>query len=177
MCKKAEAAPVPGPWHQWVCFWGNISFLEPEYPELHNTKSSNSFSGTFLTPRRCFLLAASSHEMNDTSFPSARAGLFSRLTGFGIAAWMAGFPSGWACSLCQPGQPEPQQRPLRAPSLKQGFPGQPGHHHRAQNLKLPQPQVKSLGTTCVCFCSKAGKQGVCSEVSLGKGEVINESGS
>lgn len=46
-----------------------------------------------------------------------------------------------------------------------------------QNLKLPQAQVKSLGAPSASFPSKAGRQGVCREVSPGKGEVINESGS
>lgn len=166
-----------------MCFWGNISFLEPLCPELHNTKSSNSFSGTFLTPRRCFLLAPCSHEMNGTSFPSARAGLFSRLTAWlgleSLHGWLASHQAGLAAcanlgSLSH-SKDLSELHPLsRASQVSQGI---TTVHRRLQNLKLPQPRVKSLGTTCVCVCSKAGKQGVCSEVSLGKGEVINESGS
>lgn len=132
----------------WLCFWGNLSFLEPPHAELHNAKSSNSFSGAvcFSYPQRCFLLAPSSHKMNGTSSPSARAGLFSCLTcvaGLGIAARLAGFPSGWACSLCQAGQPEPQERPLRSASLKQGFTSQPEHHHRAQRAAEPKAPTAS----------------------------------
>lgn len=168
------------PWHH-----GCASFLEPMCSHLHNTKSSNSFGGAVCISYPWKMLSPGSlRPLNEWHFlPQCQGRViqpFNSVAGFGITAWLAGFPSGWACSLCQPGQPEPQERPLRAPCLNQGFTSQPEHHHpaqRAADLKLPQPRVKSLGTTFVSFHSKAGKQGVCREDFLGKGEVINESGS
>lgn len=121
--------------------------------------------------------------MNDTSFPHARAGLFSCLTVWlgleSLHGWLAFHQAGLAAcanlgSLSHRKDLSELHPLTRASQVSQGI---TTLCRGLQNPELPRAQVKSLGTTSVSFHSKAGKHRVCSEVSLGKGEVINESGS
>lgn len=123
------------------------------------------------------------HKMNDTSLPSARAGLFSRLTVWLGLEWLHGclaFHQAGLAACANLGSLSHRKdlsglHPLtRASQVSWAV---TAVHRGLQNLQLPQPQGKSLGTASVSFCSRAGKQGVSAEVSPGKGEVINESGS
>lgn len=122
--------------------------------------------------------------MNDTSFSSARAGLFSCLTVWlgleWLHGWLAFHQAGLAACANMGSLSHRKDLSELHPLTRAGSQvswATTTVHRGLQNLQLPQPQVKTLGIASVSFCSKAGKQGVCTEVSLGKREVINESGS